>query len=125
MDILLCSAIASLIPERNSEQLIEHIDCNGVKAWWWKGVEKIQGFFIEALPDFDGENGKCFYKVSKKNLEKVLSNANAALEDIKKSEETSVIWLESFVMDLIHILRTFDFGEYALYYSELYYSELN
>ena len=121
MDILLCSVIASLIPERNSEQLIEHIDCHGVKAWWGKGVEKIQGFFIEALPDFDGENGKCFYKVSKKNLEKVLSNANAALADIKKREETSVIWLESFIMDLTQILRTFDFGEYALYYSELNY----
>ena len=119
MDILLCSVIASLIPERNSKQLIEHIDFHEVKACWWKDVEKIQGFFIEALLDFDGENGECYFKVSKENLEKVLYNANAVLADIKKSEETSVIWLESFVMDLIQILRTFDFGEYALYYSEL------
>lgn len=119
MDILLCSVIASLIPERNSEQLIEYIDFHEVEACWWKGVEKIQSFFIEALPDFDRENGECYFKVSRENLEKVLSNANAVLADIKKSEETSVIWLESFVMDLIQILRTFDFGEYALYYSEL------
>ena len=119
MDILLCSVIASLIPERNSEQLIEDIDFHEVEACWWKDVEKIQGVLIETLPDFDGENGECYFKVSKENLEKVLSNANAALADIKKSEETSFIWLESFVLDLIQILRTFDFEEYALYYSEL------
>lgn len=119
MDILLCSVIASLIPERNSEQLIEDIAFREVEACWWKDVERIRSFFIEVLPDFDGENGECYFKASKENLEEILSKAEAALADMQKDEEASAIGLEMFAADLFQILRTFDFEEYALYYSEL------